>query len=111
VLLAAVNKSPVHIWNDVGIIEFWSIRHKPLLEGYLNANHSFWNSVVSNISVVKLLNLLHINESEISAPQSPIHYSPVGNSDILDTVVHRSHCLWHSGLRSPTNRFPLAGSY
>jgi hypothetical protein len=35
--------------------------------------------VVSNTSDAKLLNLLHINEFEISAPQCPTDYSPTGN--------------------------------
>jgi hypothetical protein len=38
---------------------------------------------------VKLLNVLHINEFEISALQYPTHYSPVGNGDVLDIVVHK----------------------
>jgi hypothetical protein len=36
---------------------------------------------------VKLLNLLHINEIEISAPKYTTHYSPVGNCDVLDIFV------------------------
>jgi hypothetical protein len=68
VLLQAVSKSPGHVWNDAGIIEFLKVRHKSLLAGYLNTNNPLWNSVVSNISGAKLLNLLHINEFEISAP-------------------------------------------
>jgi hypothetical protein len=39
--------------------------------------------MVSNPLGVKLLNLLHINEFEISAP----HYSPAGNGDMLDIAV------------------------
>jgi hypothetical protein len=39
---------------------------------------------------VKLLNLLHINEFEISAPQCPTHYSPRGNGNVLDIVGHKN---------------------
>jgi hypothetical protein len=76
--------------NDADIIELLSFRHKPILAGDLKAKHPFWNSVVSNLSGRKLLNLLHINEFEISAPQCSTHYSPVGNGDMLDTVVHKN---------------------
>jgi hypothetical protein len=56
----------------------------------LNAKYHFLNSVVSNPSGIKLLNLLHINKFEISAPQCPTHYSPAGNGDVLDVVVHKN---------------------
>jgi hypothetical protein len=69
VLRAAVYMSPEHAGNDAGIIELLSFRHKLLLAGDLNAEHPFWNSVVSNPSGTKLLNSQHINEFEISAPQ------------------------------------------
>jgi hypothetical protein len=90
VLLAAVCKSTGHDWNDVGIIELSSFRRKLLPAGDLNAKHPFWNSVVSNPSGVKLLNLLHTNGVEISGPQCPTQYSPAENGDVLDTVVHKS---------------------
>jgi hypothetical protein len=64
-----------------------SFRHKSLLAGDLNAKHQFWKSVVSNPSDAKLLNLLHINESEIPTTPCPSHYSPAGNGDVLDIVV------------------------
>jgi hypothetical protein len=38
----------------------------------------------------KLLELFHKNEFEISAPQCPTNYSPAGNGDILDIVVHQN---------------------
>jgi hypothetical protein len=38
------------------------------MEGDLNGKDTFLNSVVSNPSGAKLLNLLNINEFEISAP-------------------------------------------
>jgi hypothetical protein len=81
VLLAAVCKSPGQ--NDADVFEFLNFRHKSLL----NAKHQFWSSVVSNPSGAKLLNLLHVNEFEISASQYPTHYSPAGNGDLLDIVV------------------------
>jgi hypothetical protein len=62
VLLAAVQKSPGHAWNDADIIERLRFIRKSLLAGDLNAEHLFWNSVVSNPSDEKLLDLLHINE-------------------------------------------------
>jgi hypothetical protein len=86
VILAAV--SPGHVWNDTDITELLSFRHTSLLAGDLNSKHPLWNSMVSNSSGTKLLNLLHINEFEISPPQCPIHYSTTRNGDVLDIVVH-----------------------
>jgi hypothetical protein len=71
VLFAAIYKSPGHTWNASGITEIIGLRHKLLLAGNLNAKHPFWNSTVSNSSGAELLNLLHINEFEISAPHVP----------------------------------------
>jgi hypothetical protein len=88
--LSAVYKSPAHAWNDTGNTELLSFRFKLILAGDLNAKHLFWNNVVSNPSGSKLLNLLHIHELEISAPQCPTHYSPAGNSDVLEIVVHKN---------------------
>jgi hypothetical protein len=90
VLLAAVYKSPDHARNDADIIELLSFRHKSLLARDPNSKHPFWNSAVSNPLGTKLLNLLHINEFDISALQCPTHYSPVDNGDVLDTVVHKN---------------------
>jgi hypothetical protein len=59
------------------------------MAGDLNAKYPFWHSIISNPSGVKLFNLLHINEFEISAPQYPTDYSPTGNGDVLDIVVHK----------------------
>jgi hypothetical protein len=39
---------------------------------------------------MKLLNLLHINEFKISAPQCPSFYSPEGNGDMFHIVVHKN---------------------
>jgi hypothetical protein len=61
-----------------------------ILAGRLNAEHAFWNSVVSNPLGAKLLNLLHVNKFEISAQQYPTHHSPTGNGDVLDIVVHKN---------------------
>jgi hypothetical protein len=60
------------------------------LAGDLNAKHPFWNSRVSNPSGKNLLNLFDLEDFEISAPQCPTHYSPAGNVDVLDIVVHRN---------------------
>jgi hypothetical protein len=93
VLLAAVCRSPGHAWNDTDITELLSFRHKSLLAEYLNAKHQFWNIIVPKTSATKHLNLLHINEFEISAPQCPTNYSPTGNGDVLDIVVHKNVLL------------------
>jgi hypothetical protein len=90
VIVEAVSKSPGHTWNDTDINEILSFRHKSLLAGNLNAKHPFWNSIISNSSGAKLLNLLHINEFEISALQCPTHYSPTGNGVMLDIVLHKT---------------------
>jgi exonuclease III len=89
-LLAAVYKSPGNAWNDAEIAEFLSFRDKTLLAGDLNAKHQFWNAVLSKPSGAKLLNLLHINEFEISALQCPTHYSPARNGNVFDIVVHKN---------------------
>jgi hypothetical protein len=88
VLLAAIYKPPGNAWNDADITELLSVRHTSLLAGDMNAKHPFWNGSVSNLSGPKLLNLLHIIEFEISAPQCPTHYCPVGNGDVLD-IMHK----------------------
>jgi hypothetical protein len=60
------------------------------LAGDLNAKNSFWNSAVSNPSGYKRLHLFDVNQYVISAPQCPNHYSPSGNGDVLDIVVHQN---------------------
>jgi hypothetical protein len=72
------------------IIELLSFRRKSPLAGDLNAKHPFWNSTVSKPSGMKLLNLLHINEFEISASQCPTHYSLVGNGYVLGIVEQKN---------------------
>jgi hypothetical protein len=52
--------------------------------------HLFWNSAVSNPSGKKLMNLFDTSDFEISAPQCSTHYSPAGNGDVLDNVVHQN---------------------
>jgi hypothetical protein len=88
VLFAAVYKSPGHAWCDAEIIELLRLRPKSILAGDLKAKNPFWNSAVSNLSGDKVLHLFDVNQFEISAPQCPTHYSPSGNGDVLDIVVH-----------------------
>jgi hypothetical protein len=90
ILLAAVYKSPCRAWNDADINELLSFRQKSILAGDLTAKHPFWNSAVSNPSGEKLLQLFDVSHFEISAPQCPTHYSPGGNGDVLDIVVHQN---------------------
>jgi hypothetical protein len=90
ILLVAVYKSTERTWNDADIAELLSLRQKRILAGDLNAKHPFWNSRVSNPSGEKLLYLFDASDFEISAPQCPTHYSPVGNGDVLDIVVHKN---------------------
>jgi hypothetical protein len=89
-LQAAVYKSPWRTWTDADITELLSFRHKCTLAGDLNAKHPSWNSAVSNPSGHKLLQLFDRNDFEMSAPQYPTHYSPMGNGDVLDIVVHKN---------------------
>jgi hypothetical protein len=99
VLLAAIYKAPNHTWCDIDTTELLRFRNKCILAGYLNVKHPFWNITVSNPSGEKLLQLFDVNDFEISTPQSPTHYSPAGNGDVLDIVVHQNirlltcHCL------------------
>jgi hypothetical protein len=57
------------------------------------AKHQFRNSVVTNTSSAKVLNLLHINKFDISTSKCPIHYPLTGNGDMLDIVVHKNFWL------------------
>jgi len=90
VFLAAVYKSPRRTWNDADIMKLLTVKHKTVLAGDLNAKNPFWNSAISNPSGAKLLHLFDNNDFEISAPQSPTQYSPAGNGDVLDIVVHQN---------------------
>jgi hypothetical protein len=60
------------------------------LAGDLNSKHPFWNSAASNSSGEKLLQLFDVRQFKISAPQCPTYYSPAGNGDVLDIVVHQN---------------------
>jgi hypothetical protein len=70
-----------------------NFRHKCVLAVDLNAKHPSWNSAVSNASGQKMLQLFDRSDSEISAPQCPTHYSPVGIGNVLDIVVHKNISL------------------
>jgi hypothetical protein len=71
------------------------------LAGDLNAKHPLWNSRVSNPSGLKLIDLFDMSDFEISAPQFPTHYSPAGNGDVLDIVVHQN-------IRMMNNSIPIS---
>jgi hypothetical protein len=90
VLLAAVYRSPRRAWSDADIIELLGSTNKSILASDLNAKNPFWNSAVSNPSGEKLLELFDRRDFEITAPQTPTHYSPTGNGDVLDIVVHQN---------------------
>jgi hypothetical protein len=45
---------------------------------------------VSNASGQKLLQFLDVDNFEMSAPQCPTHYSPVGNGDVLEIIVNKN---------------------
>jgi hypothetical protein len=89
-LLAAVYKSPDRAWSDADITGLLSFRRKYMLADDLNAKHLFWNNAVSNPSGENLIALFDLSEFEMSAPQCPTHYSPAGNGDGLDIVVHQN---------------------
>jgi hypothetical protein len=63
------------------------------LAGDLNAKHPSWDSAVSNLSGQKLLQLFDTSDFKISAPKYPTYYSPMGNGDVLDIVVHKNIIL------------------
>jgi hypothetical protein len=94
VFLAAVCKSPKRTWSDADITKLITVRNKAVLAGDLNAKNPFWNSGISNPSGEKLLDLFENSKFEISAPQSPKHYSPAGNGNVLDIVAHQN--VWLS---------------
>jgi endonuclease/exonuclease/phosphatase family metal-dependent hydrolase len=76
--------------SNADITELLCFRPKSILAGDLNAKNPVWNSTVSNPTGDKLLHLFDVNQFEISAPQCPTHYSPSGNGDVLDIVVHQN---------------------
>jgi endonuclease/exonuclease/phosphatase (EEP) superfamily protein YafD len=55
----------------------------------MNAKHSAWNSVVSTLSGLKLLDLFVNCNFEVSTPQNPTRFLPNGRGDVLDIVVHK----------------------
>jgi endonuclease/exonuclease/phosphatase family metal-dependent hydrolase len=89
-MLASLYKSPVHALSDADITELLSFRGRTILAGDLNAKHPFWNSAVSKPSDEKPMTLFDFCEYVISAPQCPTNYSPAGNGDVLDIVVHQN---------------------
>jgi hypothetical protein len=70
----AVHKSSGHSWINEDIMKLLSFSQKSFLAVDLNVKHPFWNSVASNLSGTILLDLLLINELEISALQCSAHY-------------------------------------
>jgi hypothetical protein len=46
--------------------------------------------VIANIAVTRLLNVHDKRDFQISAPRHPTHYTPSGNGDVLDVVLHRN---------------------
>jgi endonuclease/exonuclease/phosphatase (EEP) superfamily protein YafD len=90
ILLAAVYKSPSRDWSDTDIDELLGLRNKAVLAGDLNATHPAWNSQIANIAVTRILNLQDKSDFQISAPRYPTHYTPSGNGDVLDVVLHRN---------------------
>jgi hypothetical protein len=90
IMLASVYKSLGHAWSDADITELLCYRRRSIFAGDLNAKQPFWNSAVSNPSGVKLMALFDLSGFEISVPQCPTHYSPAGNVDMIDIVVHQN---------------------
>jgi hypothetical protein len=88
-LLASVYKSPLRAWRDADITELLNLGTKSILAGDLNAKHPVWNSKVSNLSGLKLLDLFVNCDFEISAPQHQTHFVPNERGDVLDIVVHK----------------------
>jgi hypothetical protein len=87
---ASVCISLGHACNDADVISLLSFTNKSLLAGDLNAKYPFWKNVVFNFLGAKLLNLLHINEFEISALHCVGHYSRAGDGDVLHMVMHKN---------------------
>jgi hypothetical protein len=90
ILLATLYKSPGRSWSDAEITELFSFRRRSILADELNDKHPLWNSAVSNPSGEKLMALFDLSEFDISAKQCHTHYSPAGNGDVLDIVIHQN---------------------
>jgi hypothetical protein len=89
ILLATIHKPPARAWSETVVIELLNFRNKSLMAGDLNAKNPVWNGRVSKLSGDRLLDLAD-NDFQISAPQCPTHYTPQGNGDVLDNVLHRN---------------------
>jgi hypothetical protein len=89
ILLAAVYKPLGRSWSDADVIGLLNFRNNSILVGDLNAKNPVWNSRVSNLSRMRLLD----HDFQIAAPQSLTHYTPKGNGDVFDIVVHRNVLL------------------
>jgi hypothetical protein len=85
-----LQQSISHARIDADIVVLLSFIHRSLLVGDLNTKHPFRKSIVSNPWGMKWLDLLHLNEFEISAPQCPTYYSFAGNGDMLNIFVHKN---------------------
>jgi hypothetical protein len=59
--------SPGRPWSDADIAQLLSFIPKSLLAGDLVGKYPFWNSVVSDTSDDKVLDLFDMNKFEISA--------------------------------------------
>jgi hypothetical protein len=82
----------------------------------MNAKFSIWDNLVSNDSDKKLLNLLNIKRVwnfNIPRPCSLLSCRKLWRARYCcaqEGPAVIPHCLWHPGLRSPTNHCPLTGS-
>jgi hypothetical protein len=85
-LIASFYKPPLRAWRDADITELLNLRTKSILADDLNAMHPAWNSKVSNLSGLKLLDLFVNCNFEIYMPQHSTHFVPNGRGDVLDIV-------------------------
>jgi hypothetical protein len=88
VFLSSVYKSPLNMCRDVDITELLYVRRNSIRPGFLDAQHTAWNSQVSNPSSLKLLHLFVNCYFEILAPQILTRFLPNGKGVVLDIVVH-----------------------
>jgi hypothetical protein len=79
----------IRAWVDADITELLNFKYKAILAVDWNTKHAFWNSTSSNPLWKNLFVFFDKNDSEISAPHCPTHYSPEGNCDVLDIVVRQ----------------------
>jgi hypothetical protein len=71
ILLAAVYKPPGRAWSDADVTGLLNLRNKSRLAGDLNAKNPVWNSRVSNLSGMGLLDLQENNDFQILAHSVP----------------------------------------